>query len=252
MRRRALVVAHRGGGAEAPENTLAAFRAAIAAGADAIEVDVLPSRDGHPVVHHDERLLRTAGVDAAVWDLDLRELRRLDVGAWFGPRWARERIVTLEEVVAMLPPNVRLVADFKHGAERFPGLDRRVAEIVRPLGTRFAALSIQHGFALELAGRVPGGVPLLTLRQPPLTDDDARRLRELPPTAGLATSMRALSAALLAIAAERSRPVYLFTPNQPLELKVALTIGVEAIITDRVSEALELRQRLEQEPDIVP
>ena len=249
MRRRVLVVAHRGGSAAAPENTLGALQTAVDAGADAIEVDVLPSRDGHPVVHHDERLLRTAGVDVAVWDVDLRDLRRLDVGAWFGPRWAGERLPTLEDVVAALPSNVGLVADFKHGEERFPGLGRRVAEIVRPLGDRFAALSIQHAFALELADRVPGSRALLTFRRPPVTDDDAKHLRDLPASAGLATSMRALSAAVLAIAAEASRPVYLFTPNQPAELEVALTVGAHAIITDRVGEALTLRRRLAGEPE---
>ena len=247
--RRVLVVAHRGGSAAAPENTLAALDIAVRGGADAIEVDVLPSRDGHPVVHHDERLVRTAGVDAAVWDLDLRELRRLDVGAWFGSRWVGERIPTLEDVVARLPSHVGLIADFKHGEERFPGLGSRVAEIVRPLGDRFAALSIQPAFALDLARRVPGGLALLTFRRPPLTDDDARQLRELPASAGLATSMRALSAAVLVMAAEASRPVYVFTPNHPVELEVALTVGAHAIITDRVSEALALRRRLDRGPE---
>jgi glycerophosphoryl diester phosphodiesterase len=239
-----LVVAHRGGGAAAPENTLAALRTAVRDGADAIEVDVLPSRDGHPVIHHDERLTRTAGVDAAVWELDLRELQRLDVGRWFGPGYENERILTLEDVMSVLPPSIRLIADFKHGEERFPGLARRVAEIVRPLGDRFAVLSIQHAFALDLARRVPGSLALLTFRRPPVTDDEVDRLRELPREAGLATSMRALSATVLVTAAEASRPVYVFVPNSPMELKVALTIGADAVITDRVSDAVEIRRQL--------
>lgn len=242
--RRVLVVAHRGGGAAAPENTLAALRTAVRDGADAIEVDVLPSRDGHPVIHHDERLTRTAGVDAAVWELDLRELQRLDVGRWFGPGYENERILTLEDVMSVLPPSIRLIADFKHGEERFPGLARRVAEIVRPLGDRFAVLSIQHAFALDLARRVPGSLALLTFRRPPVTDDEVDRLRELPREAGLATSMRALSATVLVTAAEASRPVYVFVPNSPMELKVALTIGADAVITDRVSDAVEIRRQL--------
>jgi glycerophosphoryl diester phosphodiesterase len=240
---RPLVVAHRGGSAVAPENTLAAVRAAARDGADAIEVDVLPSRDGYPVVHHDERLTRTAGIDAAVWDLDVADLRRLDVGRWFAPAFERERLPALEDVVAALPDNMRLVADFKHGEERFPGLAARVAEIVRPLGARFAALSIQHPFALDLAARVPGALALLTFRQPPGTEEDVARLRALPVGAGLATSMRALSVAVLIAAAETRRPVYLFTPNRPAELEVALRIGADAVITDQVPLAVELRGR---------
>jgi len=238
------VVAHRCGSAVAPENTLAALRAAVHDGADAVEVDVLPSCDGHPVVHHDDRLSRTAGVDAAVWDLDLAELRALDVGRWFAPAFAGERIPTLEEVVAALPAGMRLVADFKHGDERFPGFAARVAEIVRPLGSLFVALSIQHAFALDLAARVPGALALLTFRRPPATDEEVGQLRQLPPGAGLATAMRALSAAVLVAAAETSRPVYVFTPNRPAELQVALTVGADAVISDHVALAVELRRRL--------
>jgi glycerophosphoryl diester phosphodiesterase len=241
---RPLVVAHRCGSAAAPENTLAALRTAVREGADAVEVDVLPSRDGHPVVHHDDRLSRTAGVDAAVWDLDLAELRALDVGRWFAPAFEGERIPTLEEFVAALPAGMRLIADFKHGEERFPGFAARVADIVRPLGPRYATISIQHAFALDLASRVPGALALLTFRRPPATDEDVKQLRELPPGAGLAMAMRALSAAVLVAAAETSRPVYVFTPNSPAELRVALTVGADAIITDQVAIAVELWRRL--------
>ena len=243
--RRPLVVAHRCGSGVAPENTLAALRTALREGADAVEVDVLPSRDGHPVVHHDDRLLRTAGVDAAVWDLDLAELRRLDVGRWFAPAFEGERLPSLADVVAALPPGMRLIADFKHGEERFPGLAARVAEVVRPIGNRFAALSIQHAFALDLAARVPDALALLTFRRPPATDEEVTQMRELPQGAGLATSMRALSAAVLVAAAETSRPVYVFTPNRPAELRVALAIGAEAVITDQVATAVDLRRQLE-------
>jgi len=235
------VVAHRCGSAAAPENTLAALRAAVRDCADAVEVDVLPSRDGHPVVHHDERLLRTAGLDACVWDLDLADLRRLDVGRWFGPAFAGEPLPTLEEVVAALPAGLGLVADFKHGEERFPGLAARVAALVRPLGARFAALSIQHAFALDLAARVPGAQALLVIRQPPAGEADVARLRALP-AAGLAVSMRALSAALLVAALDGARPVYVFTPNLPTELRVALGAPVTGVITDRVALAVEVRR----------
>jgi hypothetical protein len=71
-----------------------------------------------------------------------------------------------------------------------------------------------------------------------------QQLRELPPGAGLAMAMHALSAAVLVEAAETSRPVYVFTPNRPPELRVALTVGADAVITDHVATAVELRGRL--------
>jgi glycerophosphoryl diester phosphodiesterase len=241
--RRPLVVAHRGGSAVAPENTRAAIVRALREGADAVEVDVLPSRDGHLVVHHDERLLRTAGLDRAVWDCDLAELRALDVGRWFGPAFAHERIMTLEEAAAMLPEPVGLVADFKHGEERFPGLVARVAAVARPLGPRFAVLSIQHAFALAVAAAAPGARALLTLRRPLATPEELAQIRGLAAGVGLATSMRALSADLLVAAAETDRPVYLFLANSATELDVAMRIAPTAVISDRVADAVQARGR---------
>ena len=240
---RPLVVAHRGGSAVAPENTRAAITRALREGADAIEVDVLPSRDGHLVVHHDERLLRTAGVDRAVWETDLAELEALDVGRWFGPEFVGERILTLAEVAAMLPPPIGLVADFKHGEERFPGIVARGAAVARPLGPRFAALSIQHAFALAVAAASPGARALLTVRRPFASEEELDGIRALAPGAGLATSMRALSAALLVAAAEDDRPVYVFTPNTAAELEVAMRLAPTAVITDRVPAAVTARGR---------
>lgn len=91
-----LTIAHRGASAHAPENTLAAARLAHALGADMWETDVQLTRDGHPVLIHDDSLLRTTDVatrpefaDRAPWRVDsftLEEIRTLDAGSWFGER----------------------------------------------------------------------------------------------------------------------------------------------------------------------
>jgi glycerophosphoryl diester phosphodiesterase len=74
-----LIIGHRGASAVAPENTIAAFEAAIAAGADGIEFDVRLAGDGVPVVIHDETLYRTAGVRGHVADMSCNELNQFDV-----------------------------------------------------------------------------------------------------------------------------------------------------------------------------
>lgn len=76
---RPLIIAHRGASAVAPENTTAAFQAAIAAGAEGIEFDVRLSRDGVPVVIHDETLYRTHGLRRRVGDMTSHELNPIDV-----------------------------------------------------------------------------------------------------------------------------------------------------------------------------
>lgn len=94
-----LVIAHRGASGHAPENTLAAFRKALAMGATFVETDLQLSRDARFVAIHDSSVERTTNGQGAVHDLTLAELRRLDAGAWFGSQFAGERIPTLEEVL---------------------------------------------------------------------------------------------------------------------------------------------------------
>jgi len=114
------IIAHRGASGEAPENTLASVRLGWAQGADAVEVDVRQSRDGHIVAIHDAHTRRTAGVTKRVGVQTLDELRVLDVGRWKHRRHAGERIPTLAEVIGTIPPGKRLFVEIKCGLECLP------------------------------------------------------------------------------------------------------------------------------------
>lgn len=110
------IVAHRGASADAPENTLAAFRLGFEQGADAIEGDFWLSADGVIVTMHDATLERTAGDPRAVTELSVDELGRLDVGAW-GP-WSEgpfvgEPVPTLFDVLAMVPEGKGILIEIK-------------------------------------------------------------------------------------------------------------------------------------------
>src|SRR5512138_3482216 len=100
---RPLVLGHRGASADAPENTLAAFRLAMAQGADGVELDVWRCATGEVVVTHDEDTRRVAGASLRVPDAPLAALRALDVGAFAGPRFGGERMPLLSEVLEALP-----------------------------------------------------------------------------------------------------------------------------------------------------
>src|SRR5512136_3035558 len=84
---RTLVLGHRGASAEAPENTVAAFRLAIQQGADGVELDAWRCASGEVVVAHDEDLVRVGGSPLRIPDAPLHALRSVDVGAWKGARW---------------------------------------------------------------------------------------------------------------------------------------------------------------------
>src|SRR5690242_159422 len=81
------IVAHRGASAEAPENTMSAFRRAWELGVECVELDVHVTRDGETVVIHDDTTERTGGRDRAVAAQTLAELRELDVGGWKASRF---------------------------------------------------------------------------------------------------------------------------------------------------------------------
>lgn len=94
-----LAIAHRGASGHAPENTLAAFRRAVAQGVSFIETDLHLTRDAHFVAIHDGDVDRTTGGHGSIHTMTLAEARRLDAGSWFASEFAGERIPTLEEVL---------------------------------------------------------------------------------------------------------------------------------------------------------
>jgi glycerophosphoryl diester phosphodiesterase len=115
-----VIVAHRGASAQAPENTMEAFRLGVEAGADAIELDVHLTADGQLAVIHDATLERTTDRTGSVADRTMDEIREADAGAEFaGPngdhpfRGLDLRVPTLPEVLAWLPDDVGLVVEIK-------------------------------------------------------------------------------------------------------------------------------------------
>src|SRR4030095_11333732 len=100
-----LIIGHRGASAVAPENTLAAFREAIAVGADGIEFDVRLTHDGVPVVIHDSTLRRTGGLSRRVGDMTWSEVAKVDVGSWFSKSFANECVPSLAELFTLFQSN---------------------------------------------------------------------------------------------------------------------------------------------------
>jgi len=100
--RRVIVVGHRGTVEFAPENTLAAFEAAIQRGAHLLEIDIRTTSDGHLVLIHDATVDRTTNGTGRVADLTLEEIQALDAGSWFDPAFEGEKIPTLEEALLFM------------------------------------------------------------------------------------------------------------------------------------------------------
>jgi len=158
------LVGHRGACDVAPENTLASFERAWRDGADVVELDVRLSADGHVVVLHDALLDRTTDGTGYVGDRTLAELKQLDAGSWFDPRYAGERIPTLDEVLDWARGKAGLLLELKYEpyGSFDPALVPGVLRVVTGAGIedQVAAISYQ-GRALQqlrlLAPHLPAG-----------------------------------------------------------------------------------------------
>ena len=123
---------HRGYSGNYPENTMLAFRKAIEAGADGVELDVQFSRDGHLVIIHDESLDRTTTGRGWVKDHTLEELRQFDASYRFTGQYGFNTIPTLDEVLAyMSDKDVCTNIELKTGVFEYDGIEEAVLECVR-------------------------------------------------------------------------------------------------------------------------
>lgn len=238
-----LVIAHRGGALEAPENTLAALRHSVAAGADWLEIDVALSRDGKLVVIHDDTLERTTDGTGLVADHTLEQLRALDAGApeWpngmperlkamgvttpsFGARFSNERLPTLAEALAV--PGGRVMVEMKHST-RPDALADATVDAVRAsnAGDRVVLASFEAGL-LERAHQRDPELALLGIAG---DEDGLKRMLALP------VQVVAVSSHIAEKAVRDAPPgvaVWTWTVYTPSEAQRLDALGVDGIITD--------------------
>lgn len=144
------IVAHRGASFDAPENTMAAFHLAWERGADGVEGDFYLSSDGRVVCIHDKDTERVAGKKLLVAESTFAELRALEVGAWKDEKWRGEKVPSLEEVLACVPPGKMLFIELKIGPEIVPPLEKILnASSLRPEQTVIISFNAQTIEACE-------------------------------------------------------------------------------------------------------
>jgi glycerophosphoryl diester phosphodiesterase len=233
-----LVLGHRGASAEAPENTLAAFRLALAQGADGVELDVWRCATGEVVVFHDEDARRLAGAPLSIPEASYRELQTLDVGAWKGARFAGERIPRLEEALEVMPGalvNVELKS--RGGGTE---LARAAAEVIRTAraGERVLVSSFDWRLVAAFQAAAPGirvGLLFEASRAWRLRVAVGSRLlrpHALHPDRALVTEER--------VRAWRRRglEVNVWTVDDPGELRRLAGLGVSAVISNAPAAAV--------------
>jgi glycerophosphoryl diester phosphodiesterase len=258
------VVAHRGASSEAPEHTLAAYRAALSAGADAVECDVRLTADGHLVCVHDRRVDRVSDGRGVVSTLELARLEELDFGSWHGSADAaardpeepdqdreRNRVLTLRRLLELAAGHDRpvgLAIEVKHPT-RYAGLvERRLVELLD-----------EFGWARPKDGE-PSPVRVMSFSRLAI-----RRVHRLAPALDTVFLMepfsyrvrngvlpRGVSAGGPSIEILRTRPdyveqlhragqrVHVWTVDEPSDVELCIKLGVDAIITNRPREVRAL------------
>ncbi|MCZ6787341.1 MAG: glycerophosphodiester phosphodiesterase [Planctomycetota bacterium] len=220
------VTAQRGSSVEAPENTLAAIELAIEDGADVVEIDVQEAKDGSIVVVHDESLKRVAGMDRKVFEMTLEELRAVDVGSWFDPKFKDERIPTLDEVLKVCSGRIDLNIELKvHGHER--DFARAVLKAIRR--TDSADECVIQSLDYPVLQEVRALDPDLYIGM--IVSAKIGRVGKLDVDFYSVHSKHA-TVAFIREAHESGRDVYVWTVNEPAAMRRFIDRGVDSIITD--------------------
>jgi glycerophosphoryl diester phosphodiesterase len=236
-----LVIAHRGASGHAPENTLAAFKRAIALGAAFIETDLQLSRDSRFVAIHDDTVNRTTNGQGKVHDLSLADLRRLDAGSWFGSEFTGERIPTLEEILEFSKKHdVVFYLELKPagswgGEHALIGALRESEEIARTVVISFDAAILESLRKVEP-----------TLMTGLLFDGQIDRPVERAVEIGarqLAVRGNLVTPALLAEARKKDLQVVCWTVNHPAHMRMLIEAGVDGIMSDYPDRVVSARKK---------
>jgi glycerophosphoryl diester phosphodiesterase len=246
-----LVVAHRGSSYALAEHTLGAYLRAIEEGADALECDVRLTRDGHLVCVHDRTVDRTSSGRGVVSDFDLDDLRGFDFGSWHSPpdRYVEERdstevpVLTLDRLLGVVAETgIRLLVETKHPT-RYAGLvEQKLVGLLTEHGMHGAGSPVAvMSFATLALRRIRLLAPALPTVQLYKRVPTLRRDGSLPAVAtasGPGITVVRADPGYVARVQARGRQVYVWTVDEPADIELVLSLGVDAVITNRPTEVL--------------
>jgi len=238
-----VIIGHRGAAGLAPENTLAAFAAGLAAGADAVEMDVQFTADGYPVVLHDETLERMAGVRSRVRDYVESALRGFDIGFRHGPEFRGQRIPALDEVARLVPAGIEMHVEIKdYEPVREDHLRRMIETLDREGGLARVIFSSPHEETLtDLTRLAPGcRTALLLFRGVKVPTDAARRAAYIGCSA-VDPNASLVDDELVDVCHRHNMKVFAFTVNERGTMRKLTQMGVDGVFTDYPDRLREAR-----------
>ncbi|MGB0597964.1 MAG: glycerophosphodiester phosphodiesterase family protein [Rubripirellula sp.] len=235
-----LVMAHRGASSVAPENTMAAIRQAIADDADFVEIDVQETVDGEVVVLHDSDFMKLAGNKIKIWDATSADLAEIDIGSWFAPEFADQRVPSLAEVLDECKGKIKVNIELKYyGHDQ--QLEERVVRLVeeRQMKDEVMAMSLKREAVKKMRKLRPDwkvGL-LMSVAAGDLGKLDADFL---------AVNASFVDRGLVKHAHAVGKQVFVWTVNDAATMSIMISRGVDGLLTDEPGLARTvLRQRAE-------
>ncbi len=235
------IIAHRGASGASPENTMASFQRAIVDKADWIELDVQENADDVIVVAHDSDFMKVARSDLKVWDATNENLRDLDIGGLYAPEYSNQRVPTLRQALVLAKGKLGVVIELKYyGRDR--NLESRVVDVVEQTGmaSDIMIMSLNIDGLRKFAALRP------TWMRGLLNTASIGDLTRLD-LDFLALNSVAASLAMVQRAHKQGMKVYAWTINDPVQMSVMMSRGIDGIITDNPAlarQVLELRKQL--------
>ncbi|MFI7604551.1 glycerophosphodiester phosphodiesterase family protein [Micromonospora sp. NPDC049366] len=246
------VIAHRGASAAAPENTLVAQEIARKSGADWIENDVQPSKDGIPFILHDGTVDRTTDGTGNIRDLTAAQIKALDAGSWFGPQYVGARVPTLAEQLADLRTrggNLLLEIKGKHTRDEVATIIKVIRDermMSRVFVQSFEVDALRYTY--ELAPELPLGLLRSSLDTDPVAIAKDLHLTAYNPDGNALLAKPEVVAALHTAGVA----VMAWTVDSAGLWQRLERIGTDGIITNRAAELVGWNSAFMQRPSAEP
>jgi glycerophosphoryl diester phosphodiesterase len=230
------IIAHRGGASVAPENTIAAFERGIADGADWLELDVQENADGEVIVEHDRDFMRAAGARLEVRRATNDDLVDLDIGSSFAPEFSDQRVPTLRQVLELAKGRAGVFIELKYYGHDV-SLEQQVVDLVEESGmaSDIVIMSLNYDGVRKTAALRPDWTYGL------LNAVAIGNLTRLD-VGFLALTAKATSIPMVRRTHRRGMKIYPWTINDPVQMWVMMSRGVDGIITDRVALANYIKE----------
>jgi glycerophosphoryl diester phosphodiesterase len=234
----AVVIAHRGSSAYAPDNSLEAFERAIADGADFIELDVQESADGQVIVFHDSDFMKSSGIATKIWEATFDQIRDFDIGSRFHADFKDQRVPLLADVLRQSKDRTPVMIELKSYG-RGQRLVERVIEIVEQeqMVEQVVLMSLKYDLVVEAKQLRPDWTVgfLSAVAVGDLTKIECDFL---------AVNSKLATRSFIYRAHQQNLPVYIWTVDDPKVMLHYLSLGVDGIITNRPDVARQTIDRL--------